>query len=138
MSLTLVVVNVVCQHRLETSSVTTSCAVTGSVSGSAGAWRLAPLAVACTFALPATPAFSMSFTTPSGSPTPFRYEKLDDVARQHGLVPHVPPGGTSASSSGCAFPDASYRHTRYVTDDDCTGSPKSASAVPPRFHFQTS
>ena len=75
--------------------------------------------------------------TPSGSPTAFRYAKLVVVAFQHVLVPHMPPGGTSASSSGWAFPDASYRHTRYVADE-CTGSPKSAIAVSPRFHFHVS
>ena len=74
---------------------------------------------------------------PFGSPTLFRYEKLVVVALQHGFVPQVPPGGTSASSSGWGFPDASYRHTRYVRDE-LTGSPNSTTAVPPRFHFHTS
>jgi len=75
--------------------------------------------------------------TPSGSPTVLWYTKLVEVALQHGLVPHMPPGGTFASSSGWAFPDPSYRHSRYVADE-CTGSPKSASAAAPRFHFHVS
>jgi|SRR5581483_10371679 len=61
-------VNVVCQHCVEAPSTITSCAVTGSVSGSAGVWRFAPCALAWILALPSAPAFSVRRTTPSGTP----------------------------------------------------------------------
>ena len=71
------------------------------------------MAVALTFALPSAPAFSVKLTTPSGNPSLFLYTKpRAPVGFQHAFWPHVPPGGMSASSSGCGFPDASYRHTR--------------------------
>lgn len=101
------VVYVVCQHADDAPSTTVSWTVIGRIRGSAGVSSSAPLAVACTFARPGAPALSVSATMPSGLPALFRYTKPVAIARQHGRVPHVPPGKTSAPSSGWAFADPS-------------------------------
>src|SRR5262245_17233450 len=65
-SFTVAVVYVVCQHSVVEPFVITSWAVAGSVSPSTGMGRFTPFPLACTLALPLTPAFSFKLVMPSG------------------------------------------------------------------------
>ena len=74
--------------------------MTGNVRLGLGVWRFVPFPLTWTRAAPVAPALSFAATIPAGVAARFRYEKLVLVARQHDLVPQVPPAGIEASASG--------------------------------------
>jgi hypothetical protein len=104
---------VVLKHSLPPPSSMISWTTTPESDAVGGRSRFAPLALICTFDLPAVPDLNFAPVMPSGVAVLFLYlNPLLPLVFQQGLLPQVgtrPPGGNSSSRKS---PLESYRQTR--------------------------